>query len=147
MCGSAQGFQSTLSVRRATHVGRCRRRDGHISIHALREESDPDVHASVRAECISIHALREESDPLVWQPPATLDAFQSTLSVRRATRGNGDRMNNIQISIHALREESDDRIMDGRNADRISIHALREESDVTSPLIAPNPSHFNPRSP
>ncbi len=34
-------FQSTLSVRRATSVWRFEMKDGVISIHALRKESDP----------------------------------------------------------------------------------------------------------
>ena len=56
-------FQATLSVRRATEVGErlvilCR---------------------------ISIHALREESDTTVYIRSGIPLAFQSTLSVRRAT--------------------------------------------------------------
>ena len=80
-----------------------------ISIHALREESDEWERQKKQAIMISIHALREESD---WQPDSTLCLaflisihalreesdktgnelveltvlFQSTLSVRRATR-------------------------------------------------------------
>ena len=63
---SSTVFQSTLSVRRATisitapdgaHV---------ISIHALREESDPSNFSDGGKDYfISIHALREESDTLV----------------------------------------------------------------------------------
>ena len=101
------GFQSTLSMRRATELRRNAFRRGEISIHALHEESDshghvirryPDIsiHAlheesdseAVRyelAKLISIHALHEESDmmacPLIAPTP-----FQSTLSMRRATR-------------------------------------------------------------
>ena len=57
----------------------------HISIHALREESDV-VNGDVAngLPCISIHALREESDAAI----------------------NGD-WSGVWISIHALREESD----------------------------------------
>ena len=57
-----QLFQSTLSVRRAT------KRQG----------------ATVVDRHISIHALREESDPYTSSPKYSL-LFQSTLSVRRAT--------------------------------------------------------------
>ena len=56
-------FQSTLSMRRATHINR----------------------VSVAANLISIHALHEESDPasrMMWHLTST---FQSTLSMRRAT--------------------------------------------------------------
>ena len=56
-----------------------------ISIHALREESDPVLHEPRTLSTISIHALREESDP-----PACSREW-----------GLHD------ISIHALREESD----------------------------------------
>ena len=58
--------------------------------------------------------------------------FQSTLSVRRATRlGVMDVGDSTVISIHALRKESDDNPVFHRpEADAISIHALRKESDL-----------------
>ena len=57
------------------------------------------------------------------------NAFQSTLSVRRATTLFVDLVAEDEISIHALRKESDRRrTMAGRDED-ISIHALRKESD------------------
>ena len=56
--------------------------------------------------------------------------FQSTLSVRRATRIVGDAKTAGDISIHALREESDDDAACTGFAEVISIHALREESDL-----------------
>ena len=55
-------FQSTLSVRRATTVGNILGQLRKISIHALREESDPGDHTDRSGNAISIHALREESD-------------------------------------------------------------------------------------
>ena len=55
--------------------------------------------------------------------------FQSTLSVRRATRVIKPLVQVILISIHALREESDHHGGNHRLNERISIHALREESD------------------
>ena len=58
-------FQSTLSVRRATLLLYYPRRLAHISIHALREESDQMLHQLIpRVIGISIHALREESDQM-----------------------------------------------------------------------------------
>ena len=57
-------FQSTLSVRRATHAGAGRR----------------------KRPLISIHALRKESDGLGTMPKCFTCGFQSTLSVRRATQ-------------------------------------------------------------
>ena len=58
-----------------------------ISIHALRKESDPGVEACLGAWDISIHALRKESDLGYESHYDTPEEFQSTLSVRRATRG------------------------------------------------------------
>ena len=55
--------------------------------------------------------------------------FQSTLSMRRATRGTLRSRRAKGISIHALHEESDAYIQCKRTAIAISIHALHEESD------------------
>ncbi len=108
-CPLKKGFQSTLSVRRAT-ANWVQYRDFLL---------------------ISIHALREESDDAITKLFNSNGLFQSTLSVRRATslwtfytdlRYNnfnprspwGERHCKNQglitfcsISIHALREESD----------------------------------------
>ena len=78
-------FQSTLSVRRATNIAYRCLSCIHISIHALRKESDTPHHVS-----------------LIQQP-----VFQSTLSVRRATTIYSQRHTQQLISIHALRKESD----------------------------------------
>ena len=56
-------FQSTLSVRRATHFPARNVWRQNISIHALREESDCAGLPLQELSVISIHALREESDP------------------------------------------------------------------------------------
>ena len=79
-------FQSTLSMRRATHKTVHALAFVGISIHALHEESDSQV--TLDWACgtdISIHALHEESD------------------ASRSSWRNGMRA----ISIHALHEESD----------------------------------------
>ena len=55
-------FQSTLSVRRATHGQWADETSVDISIHALREESDALRRSHRLGQYISIHALREESD-------------------------------------------------------------------------------------
>ena len=55
--------------------------------------------------------------------------FQSTLSVRRATSEADLYQSLCKISIHALREESDTDRFRGTHRREISIHALREESD------------------
>ena len=73
--------------------------------------------------------------------------FQSTLSVRRATRQGRINVKEIQISIHALRKESDKPSVDNVLCFHISIHALRKESDSAPAWYALDKTHFNPRSP
>ena len=94
-----------------------------------------------------------QKTPCLWY---TWGAFQSTLSVGRATLVGIDQSGHIEISIHALREEGDfhtERPAIGRHdfnprpprggrrssavaysmagtPPQISIHALREESDM-----------------
>ena len=80
-------FQSTLSMRRATGPYASDSRNMIISIHALHEESDTSSKGPwmTRAQ-ISIHALHEESDRISPMTVSTGLRFQSTLSMRRATR-------------------------------------------------------------
>ena len=59
-----------------------------------------------------------------------MEVFQSTLSVRRATRRVAIIDIGQRISIHALREESDIPQQLANQRHMISIHALREESDM-----------------
>ena len=59
--------------------------------------------------------------------------FQSTLSVRRATRAAVRAIPEIAISIHALRKESDFDRLPALPEANISIHALRKESDFAAP--------------
>ena len=120
-------FQSTLSVRRATFV--------------------PMIPPTVTAQ-ISIHALREESDPLKYIYPHLPYKFQSTLSVRRATGVTAFNFCLSLISIHALREESDRPLFISNSKRNISIHALREESDLSFlHQFCTVLRDFNPRSP
>ena len=56
---------------------------------------------------ISIHALHEESDNAVSARLTLATAFQSTLSMRRATKIHRQPEQGRAISIHALHEESD----------------------------------------
>ena len=58
----------------------------HISIHALHEESDLDYTTGLPKARISIHALHEESDLCRVGVDIVARLFQSTLSMRRATR-------------------------------------------------------------
>ena len=142
-----------------------------ISIHALREESDGNPLKSAVGLCeISIHALREESDSTPMRKTSSQNLFQSTLSVRRATRyesairmlndlfqstlsvrratdATDDVTAEVMISIHALREESDSVAGVHLRPARISIHALREESDKPVRWPISKWSNFNPRSP
>ena len=55
--------------------------------------------------------------------------FQSTLSMRRATAGLVAFGRDRDISIHALHEESDHTSTGWPHLANISIHALHEESD------------------
>ena len=78
-------FLSTPSARRATRVADLLEIGLDISIHALREEGDPELITKQEdTDAISIHALREEGD-----------CNGSSASAERI------------ISIHALREEGD----------------------------------------
>ena len=123
-------FQSTLSVRRATKTFNSLSAFSSISIHALREESDPPRPPGGRYKDLfqSTLSVRRATSGIFRDVKNLL--FQSTLSVRRATvQFNRARGVHQVISIHALREESDD-IQFGRlDWEFISIHALREESD------------------
>ena len=74
-------------------------------------------------------------------------AFQSTLSVRRATVSSLIVRGQVGISIHALRKESDPNIPRGTANQTISIHALRKESDLAAASIPNGIQYFNPRSP
>ena len=75
-------------------------------------------------------------------------AFQSTLSVRRATVQAKFWIDHRNISIHALREESDGTVKAGDIGGYIiSIHALREESDSWGKYVSKAYKNFNPRSP
>ena len=99
-------FLSTPSARRATRSSPSILTVAWISIHALREEGDPECRC--RSGC----------------PPE----FLSTPSARRATQSAGAVVPAFfYISIHALREEGDLRDADALICFIISIHALREE--------------------
>ena len=87
-------FLSTPSARRATEEARKNYEQFLISIHALREEGDPDSRGTVA---------------IPYQ-------FLSTPSARRATCWPAERNRRVHISIHALREEGD-----SKNRDKISI--------------------------
>ena len=60
------------------------------------------------------------------------DIFQSTLSVRRATRELRDRPGRGRISIHALRKESDD--TSGMKGAYINLNDFPSPSQMASPV-------------
>ena len=104
------GFLSTPSARRATHGNAELESSMDISIHALREESDPRLLLS----CL------RESGNFYPRPPRG-----------ERLHGYSKSESSMDISIHALREESDGKFSYCRRCGcRISIHALREESDA-----------------
>ena len=91
---------------------------------------------------ISIHALREEGDPECRFLQDAVEAFLSTPSARRATSEQFARLTAQKISIHALREEGD--LGAGGPLLRvvISIHALREEGDTLPQFVSHIPRIF-----
>ena len=144
-------FQSTLSVRRATWRPLTMEQSEAISIHALRKESDFGFRGSVAGKHISIHALRKESDAYCGRIMSPCSAFQSTLSVRRATftptldlavsifqstlsirRATHDGHSTVGGSIFqstlSVRRATPEH-PEGHARNMISIHALRKESD------------------
>ena len=76
-----------------------------------------------------------------------LRRFLSTLSLRRATAGNGQIVKVLRISIHALLAESDETVLEEFAAAGISIHALLAESDPMRSSIVCCGMNFYPRSP
>ena len=145
---TARGFQSTLSLRRATA-----RRPGH---YRTRRDFNPRSPCGERL--------------LITPTPMRLSQFQSTLSLRRATSCHRPCGVHLPISIHALLAESDSlavpvfsshanfnpRSPCGERLSpvpedvlqwHISIHALLAESDRRERRTHDGHKHFNPRSP
>ena len=119
-------FQSTLSMRRATHSYTFSKTFHNISIHALHEESDDNTPSNDSFnDVISIHALHEESD---WREHPKLGA--------------------LYISIHALHEESD-RIRYGQHNQQVRFQSTLSMRRATSQFFfnAVKSCDFNPRSP
>ena len=130
-------FQSTLSMRRATKTSTASgSRSSFQSTLSMRRATGSYV-ITVPFRHISIHALHEESDRQVaYQPILQVISIHALHeeSDFRLDRATGV----LFISIHALHEESD------RGCDRprsrripISIHALHEESDVALKYFMP----------
>ena len=123
--------------------------DDVISIHALREESDcclllGQVFTFAFQSTLSVRrATMFASIAMV-----SFTIFQSTLSVRRATKVQSLSQLSFLISIHALREESDpvEYVIinsDNRFQSTLSVRRATKTAEMSYILMA----HFNPRSP
>ena len=77
-----------------------------------------------------------------------IDKFQSTLSVRRATRRQtvDPRIRAFQSTL-SVRRATSKRLQGEGSFTTISIHALRKESDWNSLWSTAGSENFNPRSP
>ena len=118
-----------------------------ISIHALRKESDQAADHVGHQLHISIHALRKESDAYCGRIMSPCSAFQSTLSVRRATQRILDAGLAMEFQSTLSVRRATQSIMARFGAFDISIHALRKESDPGTGRHQPHRHDFNPRSP
>ena len=142
-----------------------------ISIHALREEGDPDgPHTRGTDAHISIHALREEGDHPLGNVFCGQNTFLSTPSARRATGQAAGRDRNqadfyprpprggrpSASMVFAIlcyfypRPPRGGRLSDVlalRTSDLISIHSLREEGDPLIKLGYTDSIDFYPRPP
>ena len=100
-------FLSTLSLRRATPSNTRRLTNKIISIHALLAESDMSCawSASIFGDFYPRSPCGER--PILLPISIFIDAFLSTLSLRRATDSSYGALAGATISIHALLAESD----------------------------------------
>ena len=164
-------FQSTHSLRSATWPRRRQKNSRPVSIHALLAECDRFYRTrNRRCSYVSIHALLAECDAgwlLQQKDPLK---FQSTHSLRSATRWQGPRtpgsgcfnprtpcgvrqgqvwllkrMTGFQ-STHSLRSATF-LIMATSRMIRVSIHALLAECDSGLHPTGPSWQSFNPRTP
>ena len=125
-------FQSTPSARRATTWPRRWSWSGRdFNPRPPRGERPGILCRMERTARISIHALREESDPAVAAGGQHGRQFQSTPSARRATQTGrpATRPGQFQSTPSARRATVRQRVLPFPCW--ISIHALREESDFT----------------
>ena len=122
-------FQSTHSLRSATYNPFQPDYRRIVSIHALLAECDK-LGADFRIRgTVSIHALLAECDLRQIFQKRVLVQFQSTHSLRSATRDRTPFIGTEDVSIHALLAECD--ILSGISKKRwsVSIHALLAECD------------------
>ena len=118
-----------------------------VSIHALLAECDRRGHLIPRA--FRRFNPRTPCGVRLFSLPGKLppSLFQSTHSLRSATRGfRGFKMFHM-VSIHALLAECDPLDAPGRRVKVVSIHALLAECDMMMPLSPHQETSFNPRTP
>ena len=84
--GTKIRFQSTHSLRSATYLTASDSVKSLVSIHALLAECDAVNKPSRKTKYVSIHALLAECDTVAGAPNAGKRVFQSTHSLRSATR-------------------------------------------------------------
>ena len=158
-------------MRRATIAGGRGWVKKYISIHALREESDyfkscfkkwDKIYFNPRSPWGERQAVVDLIQPLIhfnprspwgerpiyWLLKAIEVLFQSTLSVRRATKTVLEQLHDRSISIHALREESDALCRELSKClykfqSTLSVRRATKQTD-SKPWCDNN---FNPRSP
>ena len=97
---------------------------------------------------ISIHALREEGDPDRYDAGSDASKFLSTPSARRAT-GSGAMRGGIRLYFYP-RPPRGGRLSTSHLHNStfcISIHALREEGDFPASVARPKLANFYPRPP
>ena len=122
-----------------------------------------------KKEIVSIHALLAECDstrermpepfscfnprtpcgvrPSTGVAPPDNKRFQSTHSLRSATKREAEEAVKVTVSIHALLAECDQGQEEFFSSMLVSIHALLAECDLLCPPLLFNPRSFNPRTP
>ena len=90
---------------------------------------------------ISIHALREEGDPEPDSCDCEFVVFLSTPSARRATELHSFRQGQSEISIHALREEGDGATCrpDRRTGGFLSTPSARRATEYPATVVVRGP--------
>ena len=147
-CSIAFIFLSTLSLRRATNGHPDTHQRGAISIHALLAESDGTI---LKLQCILGDFYPRSpcgERPIDGGIVARRLQFLSTLSLRRATAGQRDRMG--RAGHFYPRSPCGERHQVPQLYPvllRISIHALLAESDKRPRIFSTICTNFYPRSP
>ena len=124
-------FQSTHSLRSATAGKPVRAANSEVSIHALLAECDSKSMKPIKSSsCFNPRTpcgVRLNNFHLSFRGVR----FQSTHSLRSATRQHGQPQKMDLVSIHALLAECDVRIERRIGPSRVSIHALLAECDLS----------------